>query len=118
MKSKVLKKVGNNTAKVLFGAGILLLPDLALAAGGGGGGNQGGDAVTKVREIGSIVLNILIAVVGIWLTIMLITRAMKIMQGEMSARELVPPIAGGVVAFLAYYLAKVILSGMEARADF
>lgn len=117
MKNKVLKKVGNNTAKVLVGAGILLLPDLALAAGGGGGGTNN-EAIDKVKSIGKIVLDVLVAVVGIWLTIMLITRAMKIMQGEMSARELVPPIAGGVVAFLAYFLAKTLLSGMQADVNF
>ncbi len=68
----------------------------------------------KVIEIGQMIVNILIAVAGIYFTIMFITRGMKIAQGEMSVRELVPPIAGGVVCFLAYFVADMLVGSMTA----
>lgn len=68
----------------------------------------------KVLEIGQMIVNILIAAAGIYFTIMFITRGMKIAQGEMSARELIPPIAGGVVCFLAYFIADMIVGNMTA----
>ena len=39
---------------------------------------------------------------------------MKIAQGEMSARELIPPVAGGVICFLAYFLANLLVGSIEA----
>ena len=71
-------------------------------------------AQQKVIEIGQIIVNILIAIAGIFFTIMFIVRGMKIAQGEMSMRELIPPIAGGVVCFLAYFLAKLLVGNMTA----
>lgn len=102
--------LNNKKIKTVATVALLALPSLALA-------NDGSDARNKVNTIGKVILNILIGVVGIFLTIMLMTRAMKIMQGEMSARELIPPIAGGVVAFLSYYLAKVVLDNMFKATD-
>lgn len=115
MKNIKFKEIMKNK-KVKTGAMIALMvaPSLVFA---GADTNAEGDAKDKINTIGRTVLNILISVVGIYLTIQLIIRALKIMQGEMSARELVPPIAGGVVAFLAYYLAKVVLNNMFSIND-
>lgn len=109
MKNIKFKEIMKNK-KVKTGAMIALMiaPSLVFA----NPDKAEGDAKSKINTIGRTILNILISVVGIYLTIQLIIRALKIMQGEMSARELVPPIAGGVVAFLAYYIAQVVLNNM------
>lgn len=114
MKNIKFKELLKNK-KVKTGAMIafMVAPSLMFANAGA----AEGEAKNKINTIGKTILNILISVVGIYLTIQLIIRALKIMQGEMSARELVPPIAGGVVAFLAYYIAQVILNNMFNTQD-
>lgn len=106
---EISKKLNTKTAKNIAVIGLLVLPTFALA----NAGYTANDATDKIVEIGKIIKNILAAVAGIWLTIMLITRGLKIMQGEMSARELVPPIAGGVVVFVAYAISTLILNGLN-----
>jgi trbC/VIRB2 family len=73
-----------------------------------------GAAEGKVKEIGKVIVNILITIALIYFTIMFIVRGMKIAQGEMSARELIPPVAGGVICFLAYFLANLLVGSIEA----
>ena len=106
-----MKKVESKRSsfgKVALVAGAVLLPMLSFAA-------DNSAAIEKITGIANTVITLLAVAAGAWFIIQFILRGMKIAQGEMSARELVPPFVGALVCFLAVVLANTLLDGMDTE---